>query len=76
MDPNDPTFDLGAWEASRRRERDRRDEEQRRRDAAWEEDARTRRSFKDGPSTAPSYVVVPVPDPAPGAPRSVPVRQG
>ena len=75
-DPNDPNFSLASWEAARLAERMRRDEAQRRRDAAWREERRTRRRHKDGSPLGASYVVVPVPDPAPGAPRSVPVRQG
>ena len=73
-DPNDPGFDLVAWEESRRRERQEAAAEQGRRDAAWREDGRTRWRDKDGPSGAPSYVAVPVPDPAPGAPAVVLVR--
>ena len=76
MDPNDPSFSLAAWEAARLADRRRRDAEQRRRDEAWREEVRTRLRHKDGTPLGASYVVVPVPDPAPGAPRSVPVRQG
>lgn len=47
----------------------------RQRAAAWREDARTRWQDKDGPPTAPSYVSVPIPDPAPGGPVSVMVRR-
>lgn len=73
-DPNDPAFDLAAWEAAAREERRRLDEEQSRRDAAWREEFRTRRREKNGPGLAPSFVSVPVPDPEPGAPRFVLVR--
>ncbi len=73
-DPSDPGFDLPAWEESRRRRRQEAAAEQARRDAAWAEDARTRLRAKDGPSTAPGFVSVPVPDPAPGAPTFVLVR--
>ena len=43
--------------------------------AAWRQDARTRWRPKNGPSTTASFVSVPVPDPAPGSPRFVPVRR-
>ena len=76
MDPTDPAFDLAAWEAALDADRRARAEGRRRRDAAWRKELRTRLDLKDGPSTAPSYVSVPVPDPAPGAPRFVMVRQG
>lgn len=70
-DPTDPSFTLDGWETDLRRDRRQRLEEQGRRDAAWREEARTRLRDKNGPSGAPSYVSVPVPNPAPGAPRFV-----
>ena len=73
-DPTDPAFDLAAWEASRLRQRQEAAAAQALRDAAWAEDARTRLRDRGGPSTAPSFVAVPVPDPAPGAPAFIPVR--
>ena len=73
-DPRDTDFDLGLWGEARQQEARRRVEEQRRRDAAWREDERTRDRFRD--SLAPSYVAVPIPDAQPGEPRFVMVRQG
>ncbi len=76
MDPNDPGFDPAAWEAALEADRRARTEARRRRDVAWREEQRTRLRFKDGAPLGPSFVSLPVPDPAPGAPRFVPVRQG
>ena len=73
-DPNALDFDLVAWEESRRRQRQEAAAAQGRRDAAWREDARTRLRDRGGPSTAPSYVSVPVPNPEPGAPTVVLIR--
>lgn len=73
-DPNDPAFDLPTWETGQAAARRLLAEEQRRRDAAWREEFRTRRRQKSGPGLAPSYVSVPIPDPAPGAPLSAMVR--
>ncbi len=73
---DDPNFHLVDWEAGLAQERRRRDEAQRRRDAEWREEARTRRRFKDGPPTAPSYVSVPVPSAGPGEPLFRLVPQG
>ncbi len=75
-DPNDPSFRLADWEAGLVQERRRRDAAKLARDEAWRQDFRTRLRQKDGTGLAPSYVSVPVPDPAPGAPRFRLVRQG
>ncbi len=75
MDPTDPGFDLANWEAGLLAARLARAEAQRRRDADWRQEMRTRHRFKDGPSTAPSYVAVPTVDPLPGAPRFVLISQ-
>lgn len=78
MTTDDPTgegFDLATWEADRAKERDARRRGQGARDIAWREDGRTRRREKGGPSLAPSYVSVPVPDPAPREPVCAMVQQ-
>ncbi len=75
-DPRDPGFTVAAWEASLAADRLTRAEAQRRRDADWREEQRTRLKPKDGTALEASFVSVPVPDPAPGAPRLVPVRRG
>lgn len=75
MDPNDPAFDLLAWEAAAREERRRLDEERRRRDDAWRQELRTRLRFKNGNALGANYVSVPVPDAPPGTPRFALIRQ-
>ncbi len=76
MDPTASNFTLAAWEAGLEADRLARAEAQRRRDAAWRTEMKTRLKPKDGAPLGPSFVSVPVPDPAPGAPRFVMVRQG
>ena len=73
-DPADPDFDLDGFETARAKEVAARAAERIRRDAAWRLDAATRWREKGGPSLAPSFVSVAVPDPAPGAALFVLVR--
>ncbi len=75
-DPRSPDFDLASWEARLLADRRARAEAQRRRDREWRQELATRHGLKGGPSTAPSYVSVPVPDPLPGEPLFRLVRQG
>ncbi len=72
--PTDPGFDVALWESDTQRERQTAAAEQRRRDVSWREDALSRLRNRGGPSLAPSYIAFPVPNPEPGAPRSVLVR--
>ncbi len=74
-DPRDQGFDLRRWEEDQRQERRRRAAAKLERDRAWRQELATRLREKDGAELGPSYVSVPVPNPAPGAPRFVLVRQ-
>ncbi len=74
-DPTNPGFRLSDWEAGLVQERRRRDAAKLERDQAWRQEARTRTKPKDGAELGPSFVAVPLPNPAPGEPRFVLVRQ-
>ncbi len=73
-DPTAPDFTLDAWQSEQLAAR-RRDEDQRRRDAAWREEKATRRKLKDGSELGPRFVSVPVDDRSPGEPLFRLVRQ-
>ena len=75
MDPASADFDPVAWEAALQGERRVRAEERRRRDREWRRELATRLDQKDGPSTAPSCVSVPIPGAGPGEPAFRLVRQ-